>query len=288
MSSNSLLGSITKLDGSNYYDWIFDIEMVARRLGTWGVVKGDDKKPVKEEALAEWTKKSTDALTMIGLTVAKSELVHIRGCTDAHAMWTALASVYAKSSRANRIALRQQLNSTVLGSDDTVREYVSCVSDIASQLRAVGVTLSDEDEVDVLIMNLPESWGHVASSLMIRPGELKVSEVVGVLLEEEMRRRHTDAQAAGTSAYVARGAGSRKGAGGGGGSGEGRASSSDYRTCYRCGQRGHIVANCPVPPVAPSDSKPSRTQESANLAYGGYSAISAVDRGDGYGAVIEL
>lgn len=288
MSSNSLLGSITKLDGSNYYDWIFDIEMVARRLGTWGVVKGDDTKPVKEDALAEWTKKSTDALTMIGLTVAKSELVHIRGCTDAHAMWKALASVYAKSSRANRIALRQQLNSTVLGSDDTVREYVSRVSDIASQLRAVGVTLSDEDEVDVLIMNLPESWGHVASSLMIRPGELKVSEVVGVLLEEEMRRRHTDAQAAGTSVYVARSAGSRKGAGGGGGSGEGRVSSTDFRTCYRCGQRGHIVANCPVPPFAPSDSKSSRTQESANLAYTGYSAISAVDGGDGYGAVIEL
>jgi uncharacterized membrane protein len=156
---NSLLTAITKLDGTNYYEWIFDIEMVAHHLGTWGIVKGEDTKPAKEVALAEWMKRSTDALTMIGLMVTKSELVHIRGCTDVYAMWKALASMYAKSSRVNWIALRQQLNAMVLGSDDTVREYVSRVSDIASQLQAVGVMLSDEDEVDILIMNLLESWG---------------------------------------------------------------------------------------------------------------------------------
>jgi hypothetical protein len=282
--SNTLLTSITKLDGSNYYEWIFDIEMLARRLGTWAIVTGDETMPVKTDGLAEWTKKSVDALTMIGLTVAKSELVHIRGCKDAHEMWKALASVYAKSSRANRISLRQQLNATVLGSDGTVREYVSRVSDIASQLRAVGVKLEDEDEVDVLIMNLPESWGHVASSLMIRPGDLKVSEVVGVLLEEETRRRHTDTQAAGLAAYAAKGVGARKAAGSGVGNGEGRASSSDYRSCYRCGERGHIVANCPVRPVASPASSAPRAKEHANLAY----RVSGVDLGDEFGGVMEL
>jgi hypothetical protein len=194
ISSHSLLLTIAKLDGANYYEWIFDIQMVAMRYGTWDIIQGKES-PLADDVklLAEWKKKEMDALTMIGLTVAKLELVHIRGCTTSHTMWEALASVYAKSSRANQIALRQQLNTTVLGAEDTVQEYASRVSDITTRLRAVGVVLLEEDEVDVLIMNLPESWGHVASSLMICTISLGVKDVVGVLLEEETRRKHMDA-----------------------------------------------------------------------------------------------
>jgi hypothetical protein len=250
---NSLIAAITKLDGSNYYDWIFDVEMVARWAGTWDVIRGEPR-PEKAREIAEWERKSNDALTMIGLSVAKSELVHIRGCKTAHEMWRSLEGVYAKNSQANRIALRQQLNTITLGAEDTVQAYVSRVSDTAAHMRSVGVDFSAEDEVDVLIMNLPETWGHVASSLLIRPGALKVQDVVGVLLEEETRRRHADAQAITSSALVARtGAGGRRGALGGGNGGSG--SGSEGRKCYRCGQRGHIAAKClaPQPTVLTED-----------------------------------
>lgn len=265
-SINSLIAGLTKLDGSNYHDWAFDIEMIARRAGTWEVLTGDDESPGKSEEMterAEWDRKNNDALTMIGLTVARSEMSYIRGCTSAHAMWRALADVYSRSSRANRIALRQQLQVATLGADDSVQDYVTRVSDVATRLRALGVALSDEDEVDVLIMNLPDTWGHVASSLMIRPGDLEVKDVVGVLLEEETRRQHSDARAAGVAAFAAR-MGGRKGGVTSGGTGDanggGRAPSVDHRTCFRCGQRGHIVAYCPTP------ATPKPATESAKVA----------------------
>jgi hypothetical protein len=142
--------AITKLDGSNYYNWIFDVEMVARQVGTWDVIHGEPR-PEKAQEIAEWEWKSIDALTMIGLLVAKSELVHIRGCKTAHEMWRSLEGVYTKNSWANCIALRQQLNAITLGAEDTVQAYVSQVSDTTARMRSVGVNFSEEDKVDVLI-----------------------------------------------------------------------------------------------------------------------------------------
>lgn len=71
-------------------------------------------------------------------------------------------------------------------------------------------------------------------------------------------------------AIVARTGGAPKGkasgGSGGGGNGGGRASSNNYHTCYHCGQRGHIVANCP-PPLPIPVATPTRV-ESAHMAMG--------------------
>jgi hypothetical protein len=51
---NSLISAVTKLDGSNYHDWVFDIEMIARRAGTWDVLRGTEQRPDKIREAAEW------------------------------------------------------------------------------------------------------------------------------------------------------------------------------------------------------------------------------------------
>jgi hypothetical protein len=71
-------------------------------------------------------------------------------------------------------------------------------------------------------------------------------DVVGILLEEETRWRHADAQAITSSVLVAHmGAGGQRGVPGGGNGGSG--TGSEGRKCYRCSQRGHIAAKCPAP-----------------------------------------
>jgi hypothetical protein len=70
--------------------------------------------------------------------------------------------------------------------------------------------------------------------------------VVSILLEEETRWRHADAQAITSSALVAHtGAGGRRGVLGGGNGGSG--TGSEGQKCYRCSQRGHIAVKCPAP-----------------------------------------
>ncbi|KAF8702232.1 hypothetical protein RHS03_06389, partial [Rhizoctonia solani] len=256
-SINSLIAAMPKLDGNNYHDWAFDIKMIAMRAGTWDVLTGVQKPP--KDGGGDWEKLDRDAYTMIGLSVGRSEMVHVRDCKTAHQAWTALEEIYARSSRANRIALRQKMNMVSLVDDD-VQDYVAQISDLAARLRASGVNISDEEEADILIMNLPSTWNHVASSLMIRPGVLTVKDVATVLREELVRREH-EKNGGRIAAFAARSTTGQKN--------RNQAPSVDRRECYRCRKRGHIAANCDAPaPVSRSESpsKEPKKTENANVA----------------------
>jgi hypothetical protein len=215
-----------------------------------------------EDDIQEWEKLDRDALTMIGLTVARSELGHIRECKTSNEMWRALAAVYAQSSRANRIALRQQLNRVTLV-ENQVQAYANQIGDIAARLRAMGVEFKDPDEVDVLIMNLPNTWANVASSLMFRPGDLTVKEVVAVLLKEEFQRKYEETHAI---TGVRMGARAKK-PGPARKCDDSKGAYIERRTCYRCRQAGHIATNCLEPqPVALDSSNIKSKDKSAGIA----------------------
>ncbi|CCO37498.1 Retrovirus-related Pol polyprotein from transposon TNT 1-94 Includes: RecName: Full=Protease [Rhizoctonia solani AG-1 IB] len=236
--------------------------MIAIRAGTWDVLSGKAAISESEDDIQEWEKLDRDALTMIGLTVARSELGHIRECKTSNEMWRALAAAHAQSSRANRIALRQQLNRVALV-ENQVQEYANQIGDIAARLRAMGVEFKDPDEVDVLIMNLPNTWANVASSLMFRPGDLTVKEVVAVLLKEEFQRKYEETHAI---TGVRMGARAKK-PGPARKCDDSKGAYIERRTCYRCRQAGHIATNCLEPqPVALDSSNIKSKDKSAGIA----------------------
>ena len=66
---NSLIAQAKKLDGGNYYDWAFQMQMIFRRAGIWAVMTGllpRPKEPDKgsdPKALADvmdWERKSEE------------------------------------------------------------------------------------------------------------------------------------------------------------------------------------------------------------------------------------
>ncbi len=71
---NSLLGSVTKLNGSNYHDWKFDLGMILWHAGTWKVVSGITEKPKasQRKELEEWEAAAEDGFSAIGLTIEQS------------------------------------------------------------------------------------------------------------------------------------------------------------------------------------------------------------------------
>ncbi|KAL7281953.1 hypothetical protein ACG7TL_003420 [Trametes sanguinea] len=94
----------------------------------------------------------------------------------------ALHTVYKKNSRTNLITLKRETTHHNLNAP--ICEYINCVTVLA---KAIGIILKDEDIVDVLIFNLDPSWASITSSLSALPGDLKLTNVIGTLVNEEAR-----------------------------------------------------------------------------------------------------
>ncbi|OBZ65918.1 hypothetical protein A0H81_14176 [Grifola frondosa] len=134
LSGSSLLNSVPKLTADNYHDWKFAISMVLRRLSCWDVTTGKvDKSKLKTEELSDYAAKAEQALTAIGLTVDPSQYGYIRDSADGPAAWAALAGVYEKNSRANRIVLKRQFFNFRHDTERPIRNYISGVTDLAAR-----------------------------------------------------------------------------------------------------------------------------------------------------------
>jgi hypothetical protein len=241
----SILANVPKLRGAeNFRDWEFALGIAMKHVGCYDATAGVTKKPTDSVDLVEWEARTANGLTAIGLTVESSQYVHIRDCSDGATAWAALQGVYAKRSRANRVALKKLLYNYKHDITLPIQSYISGILSLASSLQSIGVKLDDDDVVDVLVFNLADLWGSVADSLLARD-ELTIEDAKGILQGAEGRRGGASASVdSPNSAYMAQANGSR----GGRRNGDSGGVQSSKPVCWRCDREGHKVADCPDRP----------------------------------------
>lgn len=266
LNLGGISATITQLDGMNYFDWKFDISMALRRTGSWKVVSGEETKPTDKTELAEWEAKAEDGLSLIALSVATSQKQYIRDATDGPAAWAALKAIYEKNSTSTRVSLKRRFFAYRHNIKHPISDYITDITSLASQLKAIGVALVDQDITDVLIYALAPEYSDVATALMTRSDadKLKVSDVSAALTEAEARRKESepDEEEEEATSFVARAgkvptcSNCRK---------TGHQESSCWakgggkeRKCYTCGKHGHLSDDC---------SKNQRSNFASDLAY---------------------
>ncbi|KAJ8486898.1 hypothetical protein ONZ45_g14517 [Pleurotus djamor] len=225
---NSLLANVPKLNGDNYHDWKFAMSMVLRRAGCWEVVSGETKKPTTRDGLAEWEKKAEEGFTAIGLTIEPSQYNYLRTCVSGVDAWGSLCNIYEKNSRATRISLKRQFYGYHHEISRPIRTYLAEITALGQRLRAIGVELSDEDLVDVIIYNLDEEYSSIAATLAASKDDLKVTDVTSALLDEESRKQLHDPGVPKREIAL-------------------YASRRRTLECWNCGKTGHRQSQCRAP-----------------------------------------
>ncbi|GJF00313.1 hypothetical protein PsYK624_165980 [Phanerochaete sordida] len=246
---------VSKLNGTNFEVWVILIHALLTRKGLEAVAFGELSKPEtgpNSKGVKEWERKNKESMAEIILHVEETELSHLQLLPTAYEMIEELTRMHRPVGNTTRMSMRRRFHSVKLKPDQSMASYIAEVRTLAQRLRALGVTVNDEDIILALTMGLPRAYDMFVVTLDAMPtDELTLPNVISRLLNEESRHvavataeetLEESAAAAVTKAAAKRTAPSN-------------AADAAVRlariTCYNCGEKGHYQANCSSPRSAP-------------------------------------
>jgi hypothetical protein len=235
--NGELLRVLNKLNGANWVNWKFRMEMVLEEKDLWGVVIGEEEEPSSSATPVEkatYKKRQKKALTLIALGVEDSQLSHIRTCKTATEAWTKLVAVHEAKGIANKLLLSDQFRQLKLNAGETLADFCARVEEFASRLDGIDVH-KDESEVMLTILGgLPPSYRGLVQALEANP-TLTLEQCKARLLHEDTRRpmegNDTD-----EGALLTRTDGRNAKPRGG--------DAKKNLTCHYCKKRGHFKREC--------------------------------------------
>jgi len=100
----------------------------------------------------------------------------------------------------------------------------------------VDVKIDDEDRAIILLCSLPRSYEHLITTLTYGKEDIKVEDIVAVLLAHDQRRKNNATEDSFGDAYLARGDRSVE---------DKRGNKKKGPRCYKCKDWGHVKRGCP-------------------------------------------
>lgn len=243
--------SITKLNGDNYFNWRYKMQMYLTRQGIWTVI--EDEKP--DPVTAVWTKNDQDAHSIIALCIEDDQIQHVRNCKSAKDAWTNLKDFHEKDSPNNRVSILRKLMTKRLEEDGDVEVHINQMNELFQKLLALGEEFKPEFILSAtLIGSLPESYNNLAAILESRNEELTSSTVCSMIIDEYRRRRDRKEGANNESIL--------------------KISSAPFKRelmCFFCDKKGHVKQHC-VDYKEWLEKKQPRSQQANAIIYGGNSS----------------
>ncbi|KAH9941387.1 gag-polypeptide of LTR copia-type-domain-containing protein [Amylocystis lapponica] len=177
-------------------------------------------------------------------------------------MWESLRMIHQARGFGTRMLLCRAFFKMQVRPGQSMASWIGDVHHAGSNLMEIGANLDDEDLVLVVTNGLPPSYKPLVINLDATPAdELTFNYVIMRLLNEESRQATLCVSAAPSSTTAT------------------AASTSTEKlrrplstiTCFKCNQKGHYQANCPLN-TAPAAPAPAAAQQ-AQTAYAGEGEI---------------
>ena len=114
----------------------------------------------------------------------------------------ALKKMYEQPSAANKVHLMKKLFNLSMAEGVSFMSHLSEFNMIVDQLTSVDIEFDDEVQALLILSQLPKSWQGTVTAVSNSAGKekLKLSEVVSLILTEEVRRGSIDGSGSSGSA----------------------------------------------------------------------------------------
>jgi len=194
---------ITRFDGTNFPFWKFQLLLAIENHGMEGILKGteampapaaNDAQPAAKTACAAeiktWETKDVACRIYIISTIDEKSQRSIMECKTANQMWNRLTSRYEQATTSNRHLLLHKFMSYEYEEGDDIMSHVSSITTLSSQLKDIGMDISDEQVITRIIMTLPPSYRQFVTSWNGKDDDKKtLDRLTADLLREEIFRK---------------------------------------------------------------------------------------------------
>ena len=279
-----------KLDKNNFHAWKFRMTNFLMGKGYWEYIDGDkeDAPEIPEEhvtaeqvkALKEWNQGARKVMYWLSVSIQDTMIGHIQDANSPKEAWSSLVTLFETSTKARKLQLKNDLN-TVEKKSMSINDYALKIKSICESLASIGVSVDDDDKVEVCLRGLGPTYKQFKTSIRTRENIPCFADLVSMLIVEEKNLGEESSSQGKNSSeqvfYSNRGRGRGRGFGGGrgrgnqnygqqqqqnqfsenqqtGGRGQFRGRGSQRgrgfqrqqsdRSCYYCGKPGHMQADC--------------------------------------------
>jgi hypothetical protein len=181
-----------KLNGQNYDIWSLKVKYLLEDqniLEPISEVMAQPERPATQEAQTAYTAwKEKDRVARITLLSSMSNdlLMRFERFRTSKALWDAVKLEFGGTSTTRLRQLTLKFDGYNKRQDHSMRQHLTTMSNMISQLRAAGHVLTDEQQVQVVIRSLPKSWEHMRVNLTHNDSIKKFEDVARhVELEED-------------------------------------------------------------------------------------------------------
>jgi gag-polypeptide of LTR copia-type len=261
-SAAAILSQVPMLDGSNWFTFEKRIKMYSVGCGAPEIHSGTP--PTNTTAKAKFDTLDSILVAYLSTVVSDEYQYLVEDEDTTSAAFKRLKAHFQKPTVGHHMAAQQEFYDVAHDPNQPIAQYVQAVKAASARLSAYGVTVGDEELVDVLLMNLHESFHPICASILMAKPDPSSTDVINSLTGSAAASELISIKVEDAPPVLA----SRVSHGYGGGRG-GRSGRSEWPSsgqdmpvgrvdkdgiswcdttvpgaCHRCGHSGHIAACC--------------------------------------------
>jgi len=166
---------------------------VSTRKATDEEAKAEVERKLLINMVADWQKKSKRGLAILRLYMELGQRPLVEQCIDGREAYLKLTSIYDNRDEASKLAKEMDLMSIRMKHDESVANFISRVEAEAANCRDVGLEISDQRLVNIILMGLTDAF-NVKRTMILHDASktskpLTVTDVTRQLIADETSQR---------------------------------------------------------------------------------------------------